>query len=425
MSFPRYPEYKKSGVDWLGQLPKHWEVVRLKNVLAKRITDGPHTTPVFTFEGIPFLSVDGIQNGELKFDACRYVSVEDHAEFKKKAHPVKDDLLMGKAASTGKIARVKIDFEFSIWSPLALIKVNKSEIHPVFVEYFLKSPVSQAEINVLCTSNTQKNISMDDIPLLHLTKPPLDEQKLIIEFLEREISMIDTLVTEQQKLIELLREKLQAVISHAVTKGLNPTATMKDSGVDWLGSVPEDWSVTPLKYVVSMRSGDQITSENIYDSGDYLVYGGNGLRGFSDKYTHEGHHCLIGRQGALCGNINYASGKFFASEHAIVLSEKKPVAIFYLGELLRSMNLGQYSTSAAQPGLSVEVISNLRIPLPRLDEQIIIANFLKSETEKFDALIETAKKSIHLLEERRSALISAAVTGQIDVRNFVPELESA
>ena len=121
MSFPRYPKYKTSGVEWLGDVPEHWEVARLKNVLTQKITDGPHTTPTFHSDGVPFLSVDGIQDGELQFDGCRFVSHEDHAEFRKKAFPRKGDLLMGKAASTGKLARVKVEFEFSIWSPLALI----------------------------------------------------------------------------------------------------------------------------------------------------------------------------------------------------------------------------------------------------------------------------------------------------------------
>ncbi|MAE76451.1 MAG: hypothetical protein CMJ85_06260 [Planctomycetes bacterium] len=112
---------KDSGVEWLGMVPEHWEVRRLKTLLAVPVTDGPHSTPDFLSEGIPFLSVDGIQNGELVFENCRYVSPKDHAEFKRKTAPRRGDILLGKAASTGKIARVKVDFEFSIWSPLALI----------------------------------------------------------------------------------------------------------------------------------------------------------------------------------------------------------------------------------------------------------------------------------------------------------------
>jgi type I restriction enzyme S subunit len=232
---------------------------------------------------------------------------------------------------------------------------------------------------------------------------------------------IDKLVKDQEKLIELLKEKRQAVISHAVTKGLEQKIKMKDSGVEWLGEVPDHWDVVPLKYFVHMKSGEQITSEQIKEEGAFPVYGGNGLRGYFEKYTHDGEHPLIGRQGALCGNINYANGKFWASEHAVVVTPKKMANIFYLGELLRSMNLGQYSTSAAQPGLSVEAIGNLRIPAPIIEEQNQIAKYLLVESGKWESLIEAATQSISLFQERRSALISAAVTGQIDVRNYQPK----
>ncbi len=207
MSFPRYASYKDSGVEWLGEVPEHWDIVRLKNVLECRITDGPHTTPVFMDEGVPFLSVDGIQDGELLFEGCRYISEADHAEFRKKALPQRNDVLMGKAASTGKIARVKVDFEFSIWSPLALIRPNIVKAQPAFVEQFLKSPIAQAQIDTFCTANTQKNISMEDIPKLVHTLPPISEQNQIIAFLECETAKIDELVAEQRRLMELLKEK--------------------------------------------------------------------------------------------------------------------------------------------------------------------------------------------------------------------------
>lgn len=112
MSLPRYPEYKNCPSVWLAEIPAHWDVMGLGRILATPVTDGPHTTPIFTTEGVPFLSVDGIQDGELVFDGCRFINEEDHAEYSRKAQPRKDDLLMGKAASIGKIARVKTDLAF-------------------------------------------------------------------------------------------------------------------------------------------------------------------------------------------------------------------------------------------------------------------------------------------------------------------------
>lgn len=416
--YPRYESYKDSGVEWLSQVPAHWQVLALGRVLKDPITDGPHSTPVFCSEGFPFLSVDGIQDGELVFDGCRFVSPEDFTEFTRKAAPRRDDILMGKAASVGKIARVKTDQAFSIWSPLALIRVSEKFCSPTFIEYALKSSWLQAQITTLANSNTQMNIGMKDIPKLRITLPPLQEQKKISAFLDRETAKIDNLIAKQERLIELLTEKRSAVTCKLVYGGVNPLAEFSESELPCAERIPKHWNVVALKRIVSLRSGESITFENISIEGDYPVFGGNGLRGFTSAYTHDGHHVLIGRQGALCGNINYASGKFWASEHAVVATPKISIDTTWLGELLRAMNLGQYSVSAAQPGLAVERIANLRIPLPPHTEQIAIATELSREFGKIDLLVQKSGRAIDLLREHRASLISAAVTGKIDVRGL-------
>lgn len=156
----------------------------------------------------------------------------------------------------------------------------------------------------------------------------------------------------------------------------------KPSGVEWIGEIPKGWQMKKLKYVARLKSGDGITADKIRTEGDYPVYGGNGLRGNTSIYTHEGHFILIGRQGALCGNINYAKGKFFASEHAIVVSIIDKNEFHWLGELLRSMNLNQYSQASAQPGLSVEKIQSLSIPVPSIKEQTAIAKYLDEKQRR-------------------------------------------
>ena len=287
-----------------------------------------------------------------------------------------------------------------------------------YVKYFFTSHFAKSKLAVAANGLTRVGLSQYSLDNIYFPTPPIEEQSSIANFLDHETTKIDSLVAEQEKLINILKEKRQTVISNAVTKGLDPKVEFKDSEVEWLGKVPIHWDVVPLKYLVTMKSGEQITSEQIREEGDFPVYGGNGLRGYYEKYTHEGEYPLIGRQGALCGNINYANGKFWASEHAVVVTPQRETNIFFLGELLRSMNLGQYSTSAAQPGLSVEALGNLRIPAPTIEEQNRIADYLIIEADKWKSLIETATQSIALLQERRSALISEAVTGQIDVRNY-------
>jgi len=259
--------------------------------------------------------------------------------------------------------------------------------------------------------------------------PPLKEQSTITDFLERETGKMDNLLIKKQALIEKLREKRTALISRTVTRGLPPEVAraagldphpkLKPSGVEWLGDVPANWLVKRLGYMALLKSGDNITSEQIEVSGEFPVYGGNGLRGYYPDFTHNGEYVLIGRQGALCGNINYATGKFWASEHAVVVNPLSPFVTKWLGEVLRAMNLNQYSVSAAQPGLSVSAISALKVPVPHFKEQQNIALFLERETSKIDQLITKIETAIERLQEYRTALITAAVTGKIDVRGSV------
>ena len=180
--------------------------------------------------------------------------------------------------------------------------------------------------------------------------------------------------------------------------------------IPWIEDIPSHWEVKKLGYIARLKSGENITSESILENDLFPVYGGNGLRGYFSQYTHNGYHILIGRQGALCGNIRYAKGKFWASEHAIVVSPMVKYETVWLGELLRAINLNQYSVSAAQPGLSVENISSIRIPFPTLEEQKAIATFLDRKTAAIDTLIAKKQRLIELLEEKRAALINQAVT---------------
>ena len=177
---------------------------------------------------------------------------------------------------------------------------------------------------------------------------------------------------------------------------------------------PLNWSTQKVKYVAALKSGDAITSEDISETGDYPVFGGNGLRGYTSSYNCDGDHPLIGRQGALCGNINFASGRFWASEHAVVVTPKNKHHSRWLRDVLETMDLNQYSQSAAQPGISVEVIENLTIPVPPRAEQVAISSYLDRERSRIDRLIAEKERMLALLEEKRSALVSRVVTRGLD-----------
>lgn len=176
------------------------------------------------------------------------------------------------------------------------------------------------------------------------------------------------------------------------------------------GPFGQHWPSVAVKHLAVFQSGSAIDGEEIEDFGTYPVYGGNGLRGYTERFTHKGEFVLVGRQGALCGNINYAEGRFWASEHALVGHPRRMFDRQWFGEVLRTANLGQFSTAAAQPGIAAEVVNNLRIPVPSVENQRLIARFLDRETGLIDGLIEKKTRFIALLKEKRAAVITHAVT---------------
>jgi type I restriction enzyme S subunit len=291
------------------------------------------------------------------------------------------------------------------------------------------------------------NFAQVDIPLV-----PHEEQVLLAGFLDRETTKIDALIAEQQRLIELLQEKRQAAISHAVTKGLNPDVPMKDSGVEWLGEVPEHWEtqkllryINPLRPVtygilkpgeldpagpLMIRAQDYSTGWNSIesivcvspeveepyarsrvDSGDLLITvvgAGTGNTAFVPKWLH----------GA---NISRSTCRIALQDSQV----DKAYVKFVLDSDLTVVAIELNSTGAAQPVLNIEQIRNLIIPLPPIPEQIAIRRFLEGISSEISDLIQAASSQRFLLQERRSALISAAVTGQIDVRGLAPEVTAA
>lgn len=420
MSFPRYEHYKESGVDWLGEVPEGWGISRLgfESWVRARLGWKGLKAEEYVEDGFVFLATPNIKGLCIDFENVNYIN-EHRYEESPEIRLREGDVLLAKDGSTlGTVNVVRsLPRPATVNSSIAVITPNQT-LRGVFLYYLFQSTYMDNTIQRIKGGMGVPHLFQWDLNKFYMPLPPTNEQHAIAAFLDRETTKIDALISEQQRLIALLAEKRQATIFYAVTKGLNPDAPMKDSGIEWLGKVPERWQVLKLKRVASLRSGEGITSAQISTDGEFPVFGGNGLRGYGDSYTHEGRYAIIGRQGALCGNINYAEGKFWASEHAVVVSPMMELITTWIGELLRSMNLNQYSVSAAQPGLSVEAVGNLLIPFPPISEQSSISAFLDYETAQIDTLTAEAQRVITLLQERRTALVSAAVTGEIDVRGY-------
>jgi len=434
-----YPAYKDSGVDWLGAVPEGWEISTLKHIVSTPITDGPHETPAFLDEGVPFVSAEAVSSGKINFDSIRgHISPEDHARYSLKYAPKRNDIFMIKSgATTGVTAIVETDVDFNIWSPLAAVRCGSS-VHPYFVLNFMRSQNFFEAVKLGWNFGTQQNIGMGVIENLNICIPPLSEQQAIARFLDKEVAKIDALVAEQRRLIALLAEKRQAVISHAVTKGLNPATPLKPSGIDWLGDIPEGWEVVHLRR--AFRSTDYGISDSLEPDGQVAVLRmGNISDGRvwlhdlkfidsvpDDLFVEPGDLLfnrtnsleLIGKVGLYLGGSELPVS--FASYLVRLRLETGHLPTYFAYLLNTPMILGEARSRAlvaiGQCNLNPSRYSEIRVPIPPPEEQDRIVAYLDAQTAQFDALTAAATSAISLLQERRAALISAAVTGKIDLR---------
>ena len=407
-----YLSYKSSEVEWIGDVPAHWDVVRLKGHVAN-VTDQ-------TNERDPdeiYIALEHVESWTGKFsDAGDDVSFDSQVKRFQAG-----DVLFGKLRPY--LAKVTSPGRKGVCvSEFLVLRCLGYNLIPSYLEYFLRSkPI----IDVIDSSTFGAKMPRADwnfIGSMRQPLPPLPEQTAIVRYLDHTTERIRRYVSSRERLIELLEEYRQAIIHHAVTHGLDPDVRLKSSGVEWLGDVPAHWEVRRLKTLCSMRSGDGITAMSIEPAGEYPVYGGNGLRGYTSNYTHDGNYVLIGRQGALCGNVHIARDQFWASEHAVVVTLSTGYVLEWFAAILNVMDLNQYSLAAAQPGLAVERVLNLSLPVPPLQEQAHIARHIERETADIDASIDRARREIELLSEYRTRLIADVVTGQVDVRDAATRL---
>lgn len=430
MSFPRYPSYKDSGVEWLGEVPVHWEVKPVRN-LASIVNGYPFDSALFDVaEGSPLIRIRDLN----KIEAETFYK----GEFVENAAITSDDVLIGMDG----------DFNVGRWRGAGRALLNqrmccvrgKSNILTRLLEYAL--PIRLKAINDVTYATTVKHLASSQVEKTFVTIPPdTAEQTQIAAFLDRETAKIDELVAEQRRLMELLKEKRQAVISHAVTQGLNPHAPMKPSGIEWLGDVPAGWSVRPLKHLARLQTGmtpptddlDNYTEDEMFQWIRPEDLNETGAPTKASKFlTEKGWAltrqiaagstliCCIGTIGKV-GITNDVAATNQQITAAVPLDDRR--YLFY------AISAGRTELELASTGnvlriLNTERLGNIHFPSPPLCEQIAIAEFLDSQLAKFNTLTAEAQRAIDLLQERRTALISAAVTGQIDVRQLA-EMEPA
>lgn len=413
-----YEKYKDSGISWIGKIPEDWEVGRFK--YSFKVRKGLTITKAdLVDEGIPVISYGQVHSKEnpgthLKESLFRYVP-NKYLYSDEDCLVCKGDFIFADTSEDiegcGNCVYVDKNTElFAGYHSIIAKSIHSDDCK--FFSYLFLTDRWRKQIRTRVSGVKVFSITQDYLKNTTLIIPPYSEQQAIANYLDKKTAEIDKIIAEREKKIELLNELKSSIISRAVTKGINPHAKMKDSGIDWIGEIPEDWEVRRLKFIVNLQSGSNLTSEKIKDEGKYPVYGGNGIRGFYSDYNLDGNYVLIGRQGALCGNINYSQGKIWATEHAVVCYPIKELNYRWLGSMLKVMNLNQYSTSAAQPGLAVEKIKNIEIAYPPFKEQNEISNYITKIERKINKYSNNTRKTISLLREYKQSLISEVVTGK-------------
>jgi len=425
MSFPAYPAYKDSGVDWLGEIPEGWSIKPLWALFRRhKLTGFPDEQLLSVYRDygvIPKASRDDNFNKPSDdLGAYQLVQVGDLAINKMKAWQ----------------GSVGISSYNGIVSPAYHIYAPSHSEAPQYLHHLFRC--NEYIAGYLANSKGIRVNQWDLEPQQHsrmsVLLPSFQEQTQIARFLDHETARIDALIEEQQRLIELLKEKRQAVISHAVTKGLDPTVQMKDSGVEWLGEVPAHWIVRKVSVDFLASKGPRgalLTKEYCHENaGEYPVYSGQtengGILGeiadFDIDLGAEGA-ILSTTVGAKAMSVMHISGRISLSQNCMIIrplsSHVKVRFFFYHFQPLFSLER-RMIPDHMQPSFRMEDLYSFRVAVPPVSEQNQIAEYLDAAVNRFDELIGEGDNGIALLQERRSALISAAVTGKIDVRGWQP-----
>ncbi|MGL5488996.1 MAG: restriction endonuclease subunit S [Vibrio sp.] len=441
--YQAYPEYKDSGVDWLGSIPVHWQVVPIKRLAVINPKKSAIDTELLKKQ-CSFLPMEKLKLDSIILDETQLVG----DVFKGYTYFENGDVLMAKVTPCFENKNIAVASHLvnsiGFGSTEIYVLRSNSTVHNRFLFYRLQEDnFMSIAIASMSGAGGLKRVPAEVISNHSIAIPKLSEQTQIANFLDHETAKIDALIEKQQQLISLLQEKRQAVISHAVTKGLNPDVPMKDSGVEWLGQVPEHWSLVPLKYLCRFSGGGTPTKDNlaywtngtipwvspkdmktfwVHETQDYITQ--VAIKESSTNLIDSGALLMVVRSGILQRTIPIAINTIPVTLNqdmkALRFNERMLTAYAanYIQGNVKQLLLEWSKEGATVESIEHEYLANSVLPVPPISEQHQIVEMLSAKMAQFDKLEKSSLHGIKLLTERRTALISAAVTGKIDVRNW-------
>ncbi|WP_257911200.1 restriction endonuclease subunit S [Campylobacter lari] len=419
--------FKDSGIEWLGEIPEHWEVVKINKIVTfvngyafENFDFNP------TFE-IPVIRIGDIQKEKILYDNC--LKTKEKEKLKQFLISNNDILIALSGATTGKIAFCDTDNKAYINQRVAIVR-SKLKL----VKYYFLTRGFSLLIELACNGSAQPNISTKEIGEFKIPLPPLKEQEQITNFLDKKCEQIKNFIEKKEKLISLLKEQKQALINETITKGLDKNVNFKDSGIEYLGEIPQHWKVVRLGLILKTSSGTTPDSGNDkYYKGGQIVWINSGdlnngfLKDSKRKITQDAlddysvlkifdkDSLIIAMYGATIGKTAILKVNACVNQACCVLEKSAWYNTFYLFYLFNryKKELISMGSGGGQPNISQDIIKNLKIPLPPLKEQEQIANFLDEKCKKIDLLIEKTEKQIKLIKEYKTALINQAICGRI------------
>ena len=430
---------KDSGIEWIGEIPEGWETIKLLFALDRPITDGPHETPSYTEEGVPFITINNIDdNGNIDKEKANKISKIDAINYNKKAKMKIGDLLFSKSATIGRVSEVdKVDF--MVWSPFAIISTKDNFLYNKYLKFILSLPGYIDHLIGLGSVNTQINIGMRDMEKSIIPLPNLKKQILISSYLDKKTKQIENIKNTINEEIENLENYKKSVITEAITKGLDKNVEMKDSGIEWIGEIPKDWKVTKLKVGLSEKmkyganeQGVEFSEElpryiRITDIADNNTLKDQGKFSLTEEksigYILHDNTVLFARSGATVGKTFYYKANYGRAAFAGYLISATTNDKILLGKWLYYFTLTHsydnwisqiYSQSTIQ-NISAEKYSNMKLPISNVENQKKIVMYLDNKCRRIDDSISIKQKQLETLEEYKKSLIYEYVTGKKEV----------